>query len=66
MKVILYSTHCPRCEILEEKLKSKGIEYKEENSVDVMQQLGIMSVPALKYDDKLLDFGQAIKLINSL
>lgn len=66
MEVILYSTHCPRCEVLEEKLKSKGIEYIEENSVEVMQTKGIMSVPVLEYNGELFDFGKSIKLINSL
>lgn len=66
MEIILYSTHCPRCEVLEEKLKSKGIEYIEENSVEVMQTKGIMSVPVLEYNGELFDFGKAIKLINSL
>ena len=66
MEIILYSTHCPRCEVLEEKLKSKGIEYIEENSVEVMQAKGIMSVPVLEYNGELFDFGKAIKLINSL
>lgn len=66
MEIILYSTHCPRCEVLEEKLKSKGIEYIEENSVEVMQTKGVMSVPVLEYNGELFDFGKAIKLINSL
>ena len=66
MEIILYSTHCPRCEVLEEKLKSKGIEYVEENSVEVMQEKGITSVPVLEYNGELLDFINAVKLINSL
>ena len=66
MEIILYSTHCPTCEVLEEKLKSKGIEYVEENSVEVMQEKGIMSVPVLEYNGELFDFGKAVKLINSL
>ena len=66
MEIILYSTNCPRCEVLEEKLKSKGIEYVEENSVEVMQEKGIMSVPVLEYNGELFDFGKAVKLINSL
>ena len=66
MEVILYATHCPRCEVLEEKLKIKGTEYIEENSVEVMQEKGIMSVPVLEYNGELFDFGKAVKLINSL
>lgn len=66
MEVILYSTHCPRCEVLEEKLKIKGIKYIEENSVEVMQEKGITSVPVLEYNGELLDFINAVKLINSL
>lgn len=66
MEVILYSTHCPRCEVLEEKLKIKGIKYIEENSVEVMQEKGITSVPVLEYNGELFDFINAVKLINSL
>ena len=33
MKIILYSTHCPRCNVLEKKLKTKNISYEEINDL---------------------------------
>ena len=64
MEVILYSTHCPRCTVLEAKLKQKGIEYQEINNVDEMLKLGIQAVPQLKVDGELMDFSEAIKWVN--
>lgn len=64
MKVIFYSTHCPRCNVLETKLKQKGIEFIENNDVEEMKALGLQSAPALKVEDKVMDFGDAIHWIN--
>lgn len=64
MEIILYSTHCPRCTVLEAKLKQKNIEYQEINNVDEMLKLGIQTVPQLKVDGKLMDFSEAIKWVN--
>ena len=64
MEIILYSTHCPRCTVLEAKLKQKNIEYQEINNVDEMLKLGIQSVPQLKVDGKLMDFSEAVKWVN--
>lgn len=47
MKTILFSTHCPRCRVLEAKLKQKGIEYEEHNDVEEMLALGLKSAPGL-------------------
>ncbi len=64
MKIILYSTHCPRCNVLQSKLKAKNIEFEEVNDVDVMVERGIQVAPMLEVDGKLLDFGAAVKLVN--
>lgn len=63
--VILYSTGCPKCRVLKQKLDSKSIQYTEENSVDVMLSLGIMQVPVLSVDDKLLSFAEANEWVNT-
>ena len=55
-----YTTHCPRCSVIEKKLKEKNIQYEEITDVEEMLKLGISSVPVLGIDDKLLDFGTAI------
>lgn len=61
---ILYSTGCPKCEVLKKKLAEKGVQYTENNSVDEMLKLGIEAVPVLKVNDRLLDFKEAIDWVN--
>lgn len=65
MDIILYSTHCPKCNILAAKMKAKNIGYVENNDVEEMKKLGLMSVPYLSVDGELMDFGAAIKWINN-
>ena len=64
MNVILYSTGCPKCKILEKKLEAKAISYEKINSVDEMLALGISEVPVLSVDGQLLNFTEANKWIN--
>lgn len=64
MDVTFYSTHCPKCKVLEIKLKQAGISYVENDNVEEMRELGIKAAPALKVDDQLLDFSSAIKWIS--
>lgn len=63
-KLILYSTHCPKCKILEAKLNQKKLSFEIVEDTDVMMGMGIMSVPILKVNDEMLDFGNAIKWVN--
>lgn len=62
--MVLYSTHCPKCKVLAKKLNDLGIDYVEENNIETMQLLGITEVPMLEVDEKLLDFAEAVKLVN--
>ena len=64
MKAILYSTNCPKCQVLEKKLTSSGIEYEVCDDVDVMQKNGFQSVPMLVVDGKALDFMEAVNWVN--
>lgn len=64
MSVVLYSTKCPRCCVLEKKLKQKNIEYEEINDVEIMQNKGIVSVPVLEVDEVLMDFSKANQWVN--
>lgn len=65
MNIVLYSTHCPRCTVLEKKLEAKGIKFEVETSVDDMLSLGITQVPMLRVDDKLLNFAEANTWVNN-
>ena len=62
--VTLYSTHCPRCRVLETKLAQKNIEFNVVTDINKMESLGIQSVPILEVDDKLLNFTDAIAWVN--
>ena len=65
MKVVLYTTHCPKCKIVEMKLKQKNIEYSEnDDTAYMMNVLHIQSAPTLEVDGKLYPFGDAVKWIN--
>lgn len=63
MSVILYSTHCPKCNVLEKKLKAAGIEYEEVNDVNIMLEKGMHSAPNLEVDGQIMDFTQATNWI---
>ena len=59
MQVILYSTGCPKCEVMKEKLKDSGIPYTESDDVSVLIKNHIDTVPVLSVDGVLMEFSQA-------
>ena len=63
MNVILYSTNCPQCKMLEMKLKQKNISYEEITDVALMQEKGFMSVPKLEVDGTIYDLKDAVKWV---
>lgn len=63
--VILYSTKCSKCNVLEKKLKQKNISYTEVNDVGVMKEKGYLSAPVLEIDGVDMDFKTANDWINS-
>lgn len=63
--IVLYSTGCPKCEVLKTKLTTKQIEFTENTSVDDMIALGLTYAPALSVSGELMDFSTAIKWINA-
>lgn len=64
MNIILYTTHCPRCVVLESKLKQKDIEYTSCEDINIMSEKGFMSAPMLEVDGKVMDFKTANNWIN--
>ena len=54
--IVVYSTGCPKCGVLERKLNEKSISYEMCTDVDKMLALGITSVPVLDVDGKMMDF----------
>lgn len=65
MEIVLYTNHCPRCNVLKKKLEQKNIKYSEETNIEKMLEIGIESVPMLSIDGMgLMNFTEAIKWVN--
>lgn len=66
--VKLYSTGCPKCKVVEAKLRQKKIDYEVESNPDAIvkkgQELNILSAPILQVDEEYYDFQRAVKYIN--
>ena len=65
MSIVLFSTHCPKCCVLEKKLNQKNISYEEINDIEIMKENGYLSVPVLEVDGTRMDFKAANDWINS-
>lgn len=64
MDVILYTTHCPKCEILMAKLNEKEIPYTICEDVITMKALGFTVVPILKANGAYMEFKAAVDWVN--
>ena len=66
--VILYSSNCPKCKVLEAKLNQKNIDFSIKNSEEDFQQLfdeRFREMPVLEVDNKKYTFLEAVNIINS-
>lgn len=64
--VILYTTGCPKCNVLKQKLAAKNVTFEENTSVKEMLALGFAQAPMLKVGDEMLDFKAAVAWANNL
>lgn len=62
--IVLYSTGCPKCKVLETKLNAKGIQYSTVTDVDLMIAKGLNLMPVLEVNGQLLDFALAVEWVN--
>lgn len=58
---VLYSTGCPKCNVLKRKLADANIPYTEVTDVQTILSKGIEAVPVFESEGKLMDFSQTIK-----
>ena len=65
--VVLYTTNCPRCIVLEKKLKQKGIEFEARTDFYVKEMIkkGFASAPLLEVDGEIMAFNEANQWINN-
>lgn len=66
MRVTLYTTHCPKCRVIEKKLAQARVEYIEVSDVQEMTKLGFKSAPMLDVDGKIMDFMDANRWLKNL
>lgn len=64
--ITLYSTHCPKCNVLEKKLNIKKLEYTLVEDEDLMVEKGFLSAPMLEVDGKVMTFKDAIDWLENL
>lgn len=63
--ITLYSTGCPKCTVLKQKLHQANIEYIENHNVNELLAKGIQEVPVIKLENgSFLSFAEAVKMIN--
>lgn len=63
-RVVLYSIGCPKCRVMEAKLKERGVSYTLCSSEEEMQELGIEEVPMLRINGHLKRFAEGVRWIN--
>jgi glutaredoxin len=64
--IILFSSGCPKCKVLKQKLDDKQIKYEVSEDFDELILQNLQTVPVLKVDGEYYQFGEAIKLIGEL
>lgn len=66
MKIVFYTIDCPKCRVLESKLKAKKVVFEECRDIEIMQEKGFENAPMLEVDGVAMGFGEAVKWINNL
>lgn len=62
---VLFSTGCPQCNVLKEKLKAANIDYIEVTDKDTIIAKGITQVPVLEVDGIQMKLSAANEWIKS-
>lgn len=66
MEIILYSTGCPKCQVLEKKLKAKNLKFEICNDINIMKEKGFTQMPILEINKKELAFKEAVDWIKEV
>ena len=62
--IILYSTHCPKCTVLQKKLDKANVQYEICDDVDIIVKKDFTNMPVLEIENETLSFKQAVDWIN--
>ncbi len=66
LKTVLYTTHCPQCHILEQKMKQKNISYEIVTDINIMKEKGFLSAPMLEVNGLIMNYKDAYQYISTL
>ena len=61
--ITLYSTNCPKCNVLEQKLQKANIDFNISNNLDNLIKQGFREAPILEINNQYLTFSEAIKWV---
>ena len=64
MSVVLYSSGCPMCKVLETKLNQKNIKFEISDNLDYLVEQGVQTLPQLGINNSLIDFKNSCNLVN--
>ena len=67
MTVKMYTTHCPKCDVMERKLNEANIQFEAIDDMakvlEVATSLGFTMAPLLEVDGRVMDFKDGIEWI---
>lgn len=63
--VTLFSTDCPKCLVLEKKLKEKNIDFNVSKDIKEIMNHGFLTAPVLKVNNDFMLFSEAVKWVNN-
>lgn len=61
--ITLYSTGCPKCNILDGRLTKDKIEFTISNNIEKLVEMGFQNAPVLQIDDNFMSYEDAMKLL---
>ena len=62
--ILVYTIHCPQCNVLEKKLQQAGFTYSVMDDVAELEKMGIEQFPMMRVDcGPLMNFREANKWI---
>ena len=66
MGIVLYTTNCPQCMMLEGALKNKGLSFQTVYGEEEILKRGYHSAPILEADGKTMSFAEAVRWVNGI
>lgn len=63
--ITLYSTGCPKCNILERRLTNDKINFTISYDINKLIEMGFQNAPILQINDQFIEYGEAMKRLKA-